>query len=496
MSMFCKRVKWLREWIFLVISPHRGSSESGVQKISICFGWFVTVLILLSSSLAFVSTFDLPECCQNMLTHTENSILWIFTVEYCLRVWTADLYFKADKRKRRCERLRRMWKFIWTPLAVIDLIAIIPFWIPIPILTSSKFFMALRLFRAARLLRYTRRYGKVLDNMSEVLREQKKELRVALGAIGTLMMVASVLMFAAEHDAQPDKFRNAFSGLWWAVTTITTLGYGDITPITVLGKIFGAVIALTGVAAFAVPTAIINSGFVKRNITAEELKKMLSQHDAEQDRQLEKQRKMIDELRKRFVEFEERQLEKDNRQDEKLKSQGGQMDRFVVAASEQFAKFENVLQDVNNKILHEALERQGEGLKLFSEEVGNRLAEYEERQQEKDTRQCEALRLQRECVEQLVNTAKLQFVEFEKVLWDAKSKMREDAQGLYKEWALQLSKDMGDRLSVFGKMIDDQRSVIERCFAPEEKTEGVLGKTMKRAVSCLMPWKNKGCVRQ
>ena len=78
-----------------------------------------------------------------------------------------------------------------------------------------------------------------------------------------LLVIASLLIYHAEHDAQPDKFTNAFSGLWWAVATLTTVGYGDIYPVTALGRFFGAVIAIMGIGMVAVPTGILSAGFVE-----------------------------------------------------------------------------------------------------------------------------------------------------------------------------------------------------------------------------------------
>ena len=77
-------------------------------------------------------------------------------------------------------------------------------------------------------------------------------------------MVASLVIYSVEHEAQPDVFRNAFSGMWWAVATLTTVGYGDIYPVTVIGRIFGAVIALLGIGMVAIPTGIISSGLMER----------------------------------------------------------------------------------------------------------------------------------------------------------------------------------------------------------------------------------------
>ena len=89
---------------------------------------------------------------------------------------------------------------------------------------------------------------------------KKRELLGSIYFVAILMLLASLLMYSAEHDAQPDVFCNAFSGLWWAVATLTTVGYGDIYPVTVVGRFLGALIAFSGIAAVAIPTGIITTG--------------------------------------------------------------------------------------------------------------------------------------------------------------------------------------------------------------------------------------------
>ena len=219
---------------------------------------------------------------------------------------------------RRFDASRSRWRYIWSPLAIIDLLTVLPFWIPTIV---PSVFIVLRFLRIARLWRYVKRYQAVLDNIFAVLREQKKEIKVSLVIVGSVMMVASLLMYAVEHDAQPDKFRNAFSGFWWAVSTITTLGYGDIYPVTLWGRLLGAVITLAGVAAIAIPTAIINSGFVRKSLSAADIEKILSKKDAEQDRELEDQKRKMQSLsRKVDVRFNnmEKMLEEQRKMIEHL----------------------------------------------------------------------------------------------------------------------------------------------------------------------------------
>ena len=455
-----EKIDQVRELVFLVISPWRGSINSNVKRLSFCFDWLIATLIVISSSLAFASTFTLPEGCRNALMRLDVVILWIFTVEYLLRVWTADLYFKADRRKRKFERFRRMWKFIWSPLAIIDLIAILPFWLLSPETAAPSVFMALRVFRLARLLRYAARYEKVLDNMAAVLKEQKKELKVSLIAIGALIMVASMLMYAVEHEKQPEKFSNGFSGLWWAVTTITTLGYGDIAPITTWGRFWGAVIALAGVAALAVPTAIINSGFVKRSMTAEDLERLLSEKDQQQDRELEKQRNMIADLKNRVADFENLLREKEREQKEVLDRQGQEqirqsekINRFTVDTNGRLDGFENLLQEKGRE-LDEGLAEQRHWMDGFAAAARERLDNFERRAGEVASGFSTVMEKHGEGVDRLLKLAE-------------------------------------ERFSKFERQIEDQQHVIENYFMPKEKSDGAVVTAVKHVASKLTFWKGE-----
>ena len=387
-SKISAKIERLRRHVFVVISPYRSKS-----KLSLWFYRFIAALILCSVFLSFVqaSAVDIPMWCQVMMSGADKCILGIFVCEYFLRLWTADLYFRSDTRRRRFERLRRMWKFIWTPLALVDLIAISPVLVAlfprgIQKMMKPDVFMVLRVFRIARLLRYAKRYEKVRANILAVLKEQRRELKVSLIAIGALMMVSSLLMYTAEHAKQPDDFKNAFSGLWWAVSTITTVGYGDLAPKTLFGRFCGIIIALAGVAAFAVPMAIINSGFVKRSITVKDIEKLLSEKDRQQDKELEKQRQMIDELKNRLVEFEVLLKEKVRQQDDGLAHQWQEMRRLSENMDRFSSKIDGDLSSIA-KILMESDQRQmavfSAEMNKFSTAVKNDLVCFEKRIEER-----------------------------------------------------------------------------------------------------------------
>ncbi|HUW58252.1 MAG TPA: ion transporter [Planctomycetota bacterium] len=179
----------------------------------------------------------------------------VFTVEYLLRLWSCV----TEPRFRRpvWGRLR----FAITPLAVIDLLAILPFYLPFLGL-DLRFIRSIRLFRIFRVMKLGR-YVRSLQLIWRVIREKRAEL-VMTGAIALLLLVlSSSLMYFIEHDQQPEQFTSIPATMWWAVATLTTVGYGDVYPVTPLGRLLGAITAIIGIGMFALPTAIIGSGFAK-----------------------------------------------------------------------------------------------------------------------------------------------------------------------------------------------------------------------------------------
>ena len=242
----------IKKGIFAIIQPDCGDSLA-----SKAFDIFIALLILGSVASVFVSTFDMPTEMQEVLSCFDAIVSVIFTIEYVLRLWTADcLYPSKSSVGARC-------RYAVSAMAIIDLLAILPFWLPMILPGTMLGLRALRLIRLLRIFKLNR-YFDAVRSIWEVLVDKKRELFGSIFFILLLMMVSSLLMYSAEHDAQPEVFRNAFSGLWWAVATLTTVGYGDIYPVTALGRIFGAIIAFSGIAAVAIPTGIFSSGLSER----------------------------------------------------------------------------------------------------------------------------------------------------------------------------------------------------------------------------------------
>lgn len=221
------------------------------------FDGVIISLIVINVIMVIVDTFDgLPAWYQSLSDVIEILSVIIFSIEYLLRVWTSP--FKYPEYGPAAARLRYIVSF----MAVIDLLAILPFYIPFIIPVDLRVLRALRMVRLLRLFK-ANRYSNAMKTIGNVFKARASQLVSSFIVIFILMIIASVLMCDAEKAVQPDKFNNAISGLWWAVATFTTVGYGDIYPITTIGKILSGVIAILGIGLVAVPTGIISAGFVE-----------------------------------------------------------------------------------------------------------------------------------------------------------------------------------------------------------------------------------------
>ena len=180
----------------------------------------------------------------------------VFSLEYLLRLWTCTL--NENFRNPITGRLR----YILTPFALIDLLAILPFYLPMIIPLDLRFIRAVRLFRLFRLFKIGR-YSKAVLMLKRVLKEKKEELVLVVFVVFLLLIIFSSLMYFIEKEAQPEAFSSIPEAMWWGIITLTTVGYGDVYPITSLGKILGALIAFLGIGMFALPAGILGSGLVE-----------------------------------------------------------------------------------------------------------------------------------------------------------------------------------------------------------------------------------------
>ncbi|MBA7517713.1 hypothetical protein ES705_09767 [subsurface metagenome] len=195
----------------------------------------------------------------------------VFTIEYTLRLWscTTDQKYK-DSIKGRL-------RFASTPLVIVDLIAILPFYLPMIIPLDLRFIRILRLFRMFRMFKMGR-YSESMKTLGNVLKAKKEELLITVSAVIVLLIVVSSIMYFVENEAQPEAFSSIPAAMWWGVATLTTVGYGDVYPVTVLGKFLGAIIALLGIGMFALPAGILGGGFVEEIQKRREKQKTICPH--------------------------------------------------------------------------------------------------------------------------------------------------------------------------------------------------------------------------
>lgn len=220
------------------------------------FDIFIIFLIIVNVISVIAETFNLPPKILNFLNCIETISVIMFTVEYLLRVYTADLIY--TNKTPVIARIRYIFSF----MALIDLFAILPFYLPFLIPMDLRVLRMIRIIRLLRIFKLNR-YTKALSTIAIVFKNKKNQLISSIFVVFMLMIIASVLMYNIENQAQPETFSNAFSALWWAVATLTTVGYGDIYPVTIMGKILSATIALLGIGLVAVPSGIISAGFIE-----------------------------------------------------------------------------------------------------------------------------------------------------------------------------------------------------------------------------------------
>ena len=222
----------------------------------------IAAAILLNLFIIFFETFDISERFLHILNVIEFITVLIFTVEYILRLVTAD--FAYPKKRFALSVLA----FVLSLYGLIDLASFLPYWL-IRIFHAGAFpsgVVAFRMLRVVRILRLFRvnRYYDAFNVITDVLKEKKNQILSALFIIIMLVIASSIIMYDLEHEAQPEQFSNAFSGIWWAVSTLLTVGYGDIYPVTEAGRFVGIILAFLGVGIVAIPTGIISAGFVEQ----------------------------------------------------------------------------------------------------------------------------------------------------------------------------------------------------------------------------------------
>lgn len=227
------------------------------DRVSKIFDIFIMALILFNVIAVVLETVEsLVSRFGGFFLTFEFFSVAIFSVEYILRLWTC-----TEDRRFENPVVGRV-RFALTPMAVVDLMAVLPFYLPVIFPLDPRFLRGLRLFRLFRLFKMGR-YSESLQTLGFVLKSKTEEFVVTFFTISLLLVFASSLMYYVEHEAQPETFSSIPAAMWWGVATLTTVGYGDVYPITPLGKFLGAVIALLGIGMVALPAGIIASGFAE-----------------------------------------------------------------------------------------------------------------------------------------------------------------------------------------------------------------------------------------
>ena len=185
----------------------------------------------------------------------EQVTVAFFAVDYCLRLWTARALFPGLSEPRA------VLKYALSFSGVVDLLSFLPYYLPFFFPAGAVAFRMFRVVRIFRLFRINAYYDS-LNVITQVITSKGQQLLSSVFIILVLMLASSLCMYSLEHEAQPEVFTNAFSGIWWSVSTLLTVGYGDIYPITTMGKLFGIIISFLGVGMVAIPTGIISAGFV------------------------------------------------------------------------------------------------------------------------------------------------------------------------------------------------------------------------------------------
>lgn len=220
------------------------------------FDVLMMALIFLNITALILQTFpEINSQYDKLFYDFEVISVAVFTVEYLIRIVLCSQ--SSHKSNPIISRIR----FALTPMLVIDLLAILPFYLPFfgVDLRFLRIFRLFRLFRVVKLLRYSQS----LQMFGRVIKRKKEELIISFLFLLLLLVLSAFLIYDAEHKVQPDKFANIIDAFWWGIVTFTTVGYGDISPITTMGKFVASVSTILGLMIFALPTSVITAGFLE-----------------------------------------------------------------------------------------------------------------------------------------------------------------------------------------------------------------------------------------
>lgn len=232
--------------LFEILEVGKGSDITS----KICDNFLVLLVIGSIFSVILGSVPEIDAEFSEELRWFEIITVLIFTVEYLLRLWVAPLKYKQSQRPKI--------KYISSFYGIVDLVAILPFYVSL-----FGFGVDLRVLRAARLLRILKisHYNTALQDLALAIYDERKSFVSAIYIFTVTLLITSSLIFFAENSSQPEDFRSIPDAIWWSLITLTTVGYGDVSPITPIGKIIGAITALLGVCTVALLTGIVGNAF-------------------------------------------------------------------------------------------------------------------------------------------------------------------------------------------------------------------------------------------
>lgn len=220
------------------------------------FGFALFALIVINALLVFVEAEpNISEAAKAVFALVASISTICFGLEYFIRLWIADLVYP------QLSPIKARLRYAFSLIGLIDFLAFAPgilgFFVPL----STQVLNSARIIRLIRLMKLSR-YMRGLQSIGRVFNKRRHEIVAAFIVLALLTITASVLMYALENPAQPDKFDSVFSGMYWAMTTITTTGYGDMVPITAAGRFVGFVTMVLAIGAVAIPAGIFSAGFV------------------------------------------------------------------------------------------------------------------------------------------------------------------------------------------------------------------------------------------
>lgn len=253
-----KKKKWMkrRERLFEILEV--GNDLDWVSRL---YDYINAGSIIINLAVSIMYTYaDLRERYGTVFLWVEGITVAFFGMDYILRIYTAKFLYPDESGARA------VMKYIFSFTGIVDLLSFLPYYLPIFFPAGTVAFRMIRIVRIFRLFRIDAYYDS-LSVITAVIKGKRQQLISSVFIILILMLASSLCMYSLENEAQPEVFSNAFSGIWWAASTLLTVGYGDIYPITIMGKVFGICISFLGVGMVAIPTGIISAGFVDQYST-------------------------------------------------------------------------------------------------------------------------------------------------------------------------------------------------------------------------------------